>query len=141
MFRLIACLFISSFFFSSQVFSQNKLANEMIASSNGQKFFEIGACYAVAIKAVEAGNPNLTQNVKKLIGANPELANLKDVANDFATKKCGEKRTESCMRSLPAGVLGFIVGEDKAKTYLKNVNTENAIQNDLVETCKKNFKY
>ena len=142
MFRLIACVFISSFFFSSQALSQNKLANEMISTSDGQKFYEIGACYAVAVKAVETGNPVLIDTLKRLMRANPDLSTLKDVAGDIATKKCGSNRTESCTRSLPTGVLAFLLGLDKANKYIQaNQLSIKDIQKDIVDSCNKYFRY
>jgi hypothetical protein len=139
--KITFSVFFAGVLFSSFAQSQSKLASEMISTTNGQKFFEIGACYSVAMKAVEVGNPNLTENVKRLIVANPDLASLRRAADDIATNKCGLKRTESCMRSIPVGALAFLMGEDKSKTIIQNVNNPNQLQKDLAETCGKNFKY
>jgi hypothetical protein len=123
----------------AQSSATSRLLQEMETTNDGQKFFEIGGCYAALVKGAESGNSVFKNRVNKIL-TEVDLDQAKQKAISLANKSCPDRSDNCIFSKAPKGAAGFLAGMTKGTNTLKAGNTDEIAkwQDSL---CMKHFKF
>lgn len=116
-----------------------KLLKEIEITKDTQKFYEIGACYAVMEKYAGSKNFILEARVKNMLKV-VDLSKVKNKAAAIGFKECPNGEMECFKKSSTRGAAGFIVGWDKGNSEL-NLADMGKMEKWELTACGKYFNY
>lgn len=115
----------------------NALIVEMLSTSDGQKFYEIGACYEASMRSIKSGNLILQNRVKELLKV-VDFDAIKNKARVTLKQYCPNETNCPNFNKAPIGVVAFFSGNGKATQVLAKARIDE-LSEFQIATCDKYF--